>query len=113
MTLRLTSDPRLKVSDDLHGLLQDGELSLCAVAAARRDLDSPLTRDSRSVMTCTACWRTVSLVCARSLPAWMDTMRPSSLNASLISHTRILPATHKQAGGSLVRRTHRGRMLGR
>ena len=47
MTLRLTSDPRLKVSDDLHSLLEDGELSLRAVAAGVACVTLRLTSDPR------------------------------------------------------------------
>ena len=50
----------------------------------------PRTWDSRLVIILTACCKMVSLVWGLSLCEWTDTIRPSSLNASLMSRTRIL-----------------------
>ncbi|VDP45240.1 unnamed protein product [Schistosoma margrebowiei] len=50
----------------------------------------PRTCCSKLVINETACCKIVSLVCGRSLFKCIMHMRPSSLNASLISRTRIL-----------------------
>lgn len=60
------------------------------VTSARRPtgLHWPRTCCSRLRMTATAWWRIRSLVWGLSLLRWSCTMRPSSLNASLMSRTR-------------------------
>jgi hypothetical protein len=73
-----------------------------AVASLGKERESesviPRTCDSSDVMILTACWRMVSLVWGLSLTECTLTMRPSSLNASLMSRTRILhqPQQHQQ-----------------
>lgn len=52
--------------------------------------DVPRTCFSRPSMTCTACCRMTSLVCALSLCRWTWHILPSSLKASLMSRTRTL-----------------------
>lgn len=62
----------------------------CSIPKCRRARMGywPLTCCSRLRMTATAWWRISSFVCGFSLFRWSWHIRPSSLNASLMSRTR-------------------------